>query len=204
MTYNLTTYGAPYRVPLARCRTVVCRGGQADVDELQALCGSYCGRLGFVVPPEERSDGEQAAGGPAGGGAGGQEAMVAAPVASAPSPETSTSGRTFEEASAEAALLRWGWRTLWLWRRAGPLGAKANSVRTSAGTARVCVGRGLACPVHTGFVVCAGEGGWDERQTCGTPCARVRQGSAARQPCATPHHGHTVGQKSCAEYRTDF
>lgn len=76
------------------------------MDELQALCGSYCGRLGFAVPPEERSDGEQAAAGPAGGGECGQEAAGTAAVTPEASPEASTSGRTFEEASAEAALLR--------------------------------------------------------------------------------------------------
>ncbi|KAG2436622.1 hypothetical protein HYH02_011557 [Chlamydomonas schloesseri] len=73
-------------------QAVVCRGGAADVAELHALCADYCARLGALAPPEQqRQQGVQAEAG--GEEAGGEDA--------------SSSGRTFEEASAEAALKRW-------------------------------------------------------------------------------------------------
>ncbi|GFR47496.1 hypothetical protein Agub_g9225, partial [Astrephomene gubernaculifera] len=76
---------------------VVCRGGPADVAELHSLCASYCTRLGAALPPEE----QQVDGGEVHAAAG------EAPSSAAAAPSPSSSGRSFEEASREAALLRW-------------------------------------------------------------------------------------------------
>lgn len=86
---HLTICPPPAPVPR---RAVVCRGGAADVAELHALCADYCTRLGALAPPEQqRQQGVEAE---AEAGAQGE------------GEEPSSSGRTFEEASAEAALQR--------------------------------------------------------------------------------------------------